>query len=73
VYDAPWSIEMSSGQILCGALWHDRFGIEHGLGQIQMSPADAQRVWQWVEPAIPTGWHGMSQPGEKKTKVVVRK
>lgn len=73
VYDAPWSVELSSGQILCGALWHDRFGIEHGLGQIQLSPTDAQRVWQWVEPSVPAGWHGMSQPGEKKTFVVVRK
>ena len=48
-------------------------GIEHGLGQIQLSPADAQRVWQWVEPSVPAGWPGMSQPGEKKTFVVVRK
>jgi hypothetical protein len=73
VYDAPWAIELSSGQILCGAPWHDRFGIENGQGQIELSPADAARVWQWAEPAVPDGWHGVTQPGEKKTYVVVRK
>lgn len=73
VHDAPWAVELSSGQMLVGALWHDRFGIENGQGQIQLSPNDALRVWQWVDPTVPDGWHGVSQPGEKKVFVVVRK
>ncbi|MCA9592529.1 MAG: L,D-transpeptidase, partial [Myxococcales bacterium] len=62
VYDPPWAIELSSGQLLHAALWHNRFGIEHGLGNVQMSPADALRVWSWVDPAVPEGWHGVTQP-----------
>lgn len=73
VYDVPWAVELSSGQLLHGAHWHDRFGIERGMGNVQLSPADAARVWQWVEPALPEGWHGVTQPPEKKTIVLVRK
>ncbi|MBK9001607.1 MAG: hypothetical protein IPM35_38290 [Myxococcales bacterium] len=59
--------------MLIGAPWHDRFGIENGQGQIQLSPSDALRVWHWADPQLPDGWHGISQPGEKKVYVVVRK
>jgi hypothetical protein len=74
IYDLPWSLELSSGQLIHGAFWHDRFGIEEGLGSLQLSPADAARVWQWVEPALPVGWHGAAlQSSDKKTYVVIRK
>jgi hypothetical protein len=73
VYDAPWAIEISSGQMLLGAPWHDRFGIENGQGHIQLAPADAARVWTWVEPTVPEGWHGVTGTGDKKVFVVVRK
>jgi hypothetical protein len=72
-YDVPWAIELSSGQMLHAATWHDRFGIEHGPGNVQLAPADAARVWQWAEPAVPDGWHGINQPTDKKTRIVVRK
>ena len=73
VYDAPWSMELSSGQMMIGAPWHDRFGIENGLGHIELSPADAARIWHWAEPVVPDGWHGVTQPPEKKVYVVIRK
>jgi hypothetical protein len=72
-YDVPWVMGLSSGQMLHAATWHDRFGIEHGPGNVQLSPADAARIWHWAEPAVPDGWHGAGQPGDKKTLVVVRK
>jgi hypothetical protein len=70
IFDAPWAIELSSGQMMLGAFWHDRFGIEHGPGAIEMSPADAQKVWQWVDPQVPEGWHGVTQPDAGKHVVV---
>jgi len=75
IYDAPWGLTLSSGMLLYGAYWHDRFGIDHGPGAIELSPADAERVYQWVTPAVPEGWHGLSAPGSdaEKTRVVIRK
>lgn len=74
VHDVPWALELSSGQYVHGATWHDRFGIEHGLGNVQLAPADAVRAWHWAEPALPEGWHGSTLPaGARKTVVYVRK
>ena len=73
--DVPWVLELSSGQLMHGAYWHDRFGIEHGPGHVAFSPTDAQRLWHWVTPALPTGWHGVTErpSGEAKTIVRIRK
>ncbi len=73
VYDVPWAIELSSGQYLHAAYWHDRFGIETGPGTVEFSPADGQRVWQWIEPAVPDGWHGVAQVSAGSTIVRIRK
>jgi len=73
-YDVPWVFELSSGRLGYGAYWHDRFGVEHGGGAIELSPADAARLFQWITPSVPDGWHGVSTPhGEAKTLVVIRK
>ena len=75
LFDAPWGITLSSGAALYGAYWHDRFGAEHGAGAIELSPADAERVYHWVTPQIPEGWHGLSAPlaASDKTIIVIRK
>jgi hypothetical protein len=74
LYDVPWVFELSSGRVAYGAYWHDRFGVEHGAGGIELSPADAARLFQWITPSVPDGWHGVSTPhGEAKTLVVIRK
>jgi hypothetical protein len=73
-YDIPWSLELKSGSLIHAAYWHDRFGIEHGNGSIQLSPTDAARVWRWATPDLPVAWHGVtSTPDPQKTFVVVRK
>jgi hypothetical protein len=74
LYDVPWVFELSSGRLAYGAYWHDRFGVEHGSGGIELSPADAARLFQWLTPSVPDGWHGVSTlHGEAKTLVVIRK
>ena len=75
LFDAPWGITLSSGLQLYGAYWHDRFGVDHGAGAIELSPTDAERVYQWVTPQLPEGWHGLSAPlaDNEKTKIVIRK
>jgi hypothetical protein len=72
VDDAPWALELSSGQVLHGSYWHDRFGIEHGAGSLALSPSDAARVFRFVGPELPPGWHAASA-GPGATQVVLRK
>jgi hypothetical protein len=74
LYDVPWAFELSSGRLAYGAYWHERFGVEHGPGAIELAPADAVRLFHWITPSVPDGWHATSMPGgEAKTLVVVRK
>lgn len=73
LYDLPWVVELSSGQMLHAAYWHDRFGIEHTDGMIHASPADAARIFAWATPALPEGWHSVRGTPEDKTVVLVRK
>lgn len=75
IFDAPWGLTLSSGTLLYGAYWHDRFGVDHGPGAIELSPADAERVYHWVTPEIPDGWHGLVAPlgNAEKTRIVIRK
>jgi hypothetical protein len=73
VQDAPWALELSSGQLLHGAYWHDRFGIEHGAGNVALSPEDAARVFRFVGEALPAGWHAAGIAGAGAPQVVIRK
>jgi hypothetical protein len=75
LFDAPWGLTLSSGLQLYGAYWHDRFGVDHGAGAIELSPVDAERVYQWVTPQLPEGWHGLAAPlaDSSKTRIVLRK
>jgi hypothetical protein len=72
--DVPWALELSSGQMMHGAYWHDRFGVEYGPGNLQVAPSDAARLFAWADPQLPEGWHGVgAAEGDKKTIVLVRK
>jgi hypothetical protein len=42
-----------------GAYWHDRFGEPKSGGCVNLSPIDSQRFFEWSEPQLPEGWHGM--------------
>ena len=72
VYDVPWSLTLSSGAKLQAAYWHDRFGIEHTDGALQVSPRDAARIFGWSTPELPEGWHSVKAFGDK-TLVRIRK
>lgn len=72
--DAPWGLLLESGQWLVGTPRHERFGIEHTDGDIEVSPADGAHFFGWTTPPLPEGWHGVSLgPGDAPTYVVVRK
>ena len=72
--DAPWAMKLESGQWLTASPRHDRFGIEHTDGDIEVSPADGAYLFAWATPNVPSGWHGVAVDPATETLVVnVRK
>jgi hypothetical protein len=59
LHDAPWALELESGQWLTANPIHDRFGIEHTDGNIEVSPSDGARIFRFATPELPEGWHGV--------------
>ncbi len=72
IQDAPWALELSSGQLIVGAYWHDRFGIEHGPGNLELAPADAAKLFRWAAPELPADWHGITKKIPDPTLVDIR-
>lgn len=74
LHDAPWALALASGDWIYSSPEHDRFGIEHTDGDIELSPADGQFLWHWAAPAMPPGWHAVVvEPAEATTIVHIRK
>lgn len=74
LHDAPWALRLESGDWLYASPRHDRFGIEHTDGNIELSPKDGKHLWHWTNPQVPASWHGVSVlPSEKTTIVHIRK
>jgi hypothetical protein len=60
---------------LHGAYWHDAWGEGKSGGCINLSPIDSKWLFEWTEPAVPEGWHGLrstSEAGPATTVVVHR-
>ncbi len=72
--DVPWIQYFAAGFALHGAYWHDVFGIARSHGCINLAPIDARYVFQWTDPPVPKGWHGINVGADmgEGTGVVVR-
>lgn len=72
--DAPWAMKLESGQWLTATPRHDRFGIEHTDGDIELSPKDGAHLFRWTTPEVPKNWHSVSVDPASETLIVnVRK
>lgn len=56
VADVPWSMRFRQNFALHGTYWHDSFGRIRSHGCVNLSTADAKRLWSWVSPEAPPGW-----------------
>lgn len=54
--DVPWTLYFNGSYALHGAYWHDRFGIKHSHGCVNLSLADAKWLYDWVTPIGDTGY-----------------
>ncbi len=69
----PWTAYFKDSYALHTAYWHSGFGRVRSHGCINLSPADAQRIYGWMGPHAAPGWREVyateDQPG---TRVVIR-
>ena len=70
LHDAPWALELESGDWLHASPSHDRFGIEHTDGNIEVSPRDGRALFLWATPSLPDRWHGIVVDPSVETTIV---
>jgi hypothetical protein len=52
----PWVLFFQAHNALHGAYWHDRFGMVKSHGCANLAPRDARHFFDWIRPALPSGW-----------------
>lgn len=52
----PWVMYFEKGYGLHGTFWHRAFGRVQSHGCVNLSPADAERLFNWASPRLPSGW-----------------
>ena len=48
--DVPWTMYFNRDFALHGAYWHDRFGIQHSHGCVNLSLTDSKWLFEWAAP-----------------------
>ena len=69
--DVPFVQYFHKGYALHAAYWHDEFGKMRSHGCINLSPIDAAWLFEWTDPEVPQGWHGVINK-ERGTAIIVR-
>jgi hypothetical protein len=57
--EVPWTQNFRGPHALHGAYWHDNWGHGMSAGCINVSPADGRYLFEFTEPSVPAGWHGV--------------
>jgi lipoprotein-anchoring transpeptidase ErfK/SrfK len=72
IEDVPWIMYFKGSYALHGAFWHGNFGRKQSHGCVNLAPLDARAMFNWTEPRLPPGWHGVwATPEKPGTRVVV--
>jgi lipoprotein-anchoring transpeptidase ErfK/SrfK len=59
IEDVPYVMYFQLAYALHSAFWHNGFGRPRSHGCINLAPADARYVFNFVEPKLPPLWHGV--------------
>jgi L,D-transpeptidase-like protein len=68
--DVPWIMYFDGPIALHGAYWHDRFGEAHSHGCVNLTPQDAQWLFDWTTPTGSGNWQ-LAKPENPGTWVWV--
>lgn len=71
--DVPYVMYFQLAFATHSAFWHDRFGRPKSHGCVNMSPFDAKWLFNWADPPLPKGWHGVyPTKNGRHTTIIVR-
>ncbi|MEZ4220748.1 MAG: L,D-transpeptidase [Polyangiaceae bacterium] len=56
IQDVPWVMYFKKGYGLHGTFWHRSFGRVRSHGCVNLTPLDAERLFRWTSPSVPSGW-----------------
>jgi hypothetical protein len=78
IADVPHTQYFHPPFALHAAYWHERFGEPTSAGCVNLSPIDAEALFDWSDPKVPDGWQGATGAGATRdngptTAVVVRR
>ncbi len=77
IADVPHTQYFNPPFALHAAYWHERFGELVSAGCVNLSPIDAERLFDWSDPQVPAEWQGATGAGAKEngqaSVVVVRR
>ncbi|MCC6668447.1 MAG: L,D-transpeptidase [Polyangiaceae bacterium] len=73
IQDVPWVMFFEKGYGLHGTFWHRSFGRVRSHGCVNLTPLDAQRLFNWTGPTLPAGWTAaLPTPYDRGTLIRVR-
>jgi lipoprotein-anchoring transpeptidase ErfK/SrfK len=68
VADIPYTMFFHKTFAIHGTFWHDNFGFTRSHGCVNVTPADAKWIFDWINPQIPLGWWGLALEEEDAAK-----
>jgi hypothetical protein len=60
VADIPYTMFFHKTFAIHGTFWHDNFGFTRSHGCVNVTPADAKWIFDWITPQVPLGWWGLA-------------
>jgi hypothetical protein len=74
VDEVPWVQYYKGNYAVHGAWWHNDFGRPKSHGCVNLAPADARHMFEWMDPPIPEGWYAASAyyPHVRGTMLLIR-
>ena len=67
----PWVMYFERGYGLHATFWHRAFGRVQSHGCVNLTPKDAERLFDWTSPKLPAGWSAVF-PTEYEPGTLVR-
>lgn len=63
IADVPYTQYFNPPFALHAAFWHEHFGEPMSAGCVNLAPIDAKVMFDWSDPKLPEGWHGVTGAG----------